>query len=128
MGIDHIGGKGPPAPPLPEAAANETGRVSKAGATPAPFPTVSETPAAPAPSVAGVDATTLRRLRSGELTLDGYLDAKVAEATGHLQGVAPAALQAIRDALREQLASDPGFADLVRTVRGSAPPDEAERT
>ena len=56
------------------------------------------------------------------------LDAKVAEATGHLQGVAPALLQAIRDALREQLASDPGLADLVRTVRGSAPPDEAEPT
>jgi hypothetical protein len=136
MGIDQIGGKGPPAPPVGEtvrrgAAANETGGaggVSNAGAPTAPFPAGSETPAAAAATAVGVDATSLQRLRSGELTLDGYLDAKVAEATGHLQGVAPAVLQAIRDALREQLASDPGLADLVRTVRGSAPPDEAERT
>jgi hypothetical protein len=119
MGIDHIGGKGPPVP---------AGGVSNAGAPSAPFPPVPEAPAAaPAASAEGVEASALQRLRSGELTLDGYLDAKVAEATGHLEGVAPAVLQAIRDTLREQLASDPGLADLVRTVRGGLPPDEAER-
>jgi hypothetical protein len=121
MGIDHIGGKGPPMPPA-------TGGVSNVGAPSAPFPPVSETPAAvPAASATGVEATTLQRLRSGELTLDGYLDAKVAEATGHLVGVTPAVLQAIRDALREQLASDPGLADLVRTVSGGPASDEAKR-
>jgi len=122
MGIDHIGGKGPPLPPA------TVGGTSNAGAPSAPFPPVSETPAAaPAASAEGVEATALERLRSGDLTLDAYLDAKAAEATRHLEGVAPAVLQAIRDTLREQLASDPGLADLVRTVRGSAPSDEAKR-
>jgi hypothetical protein len=121
MGIDHIGGKGPPVPPV------GAGGVSHAGAPTAPFPAPEATAAAPAAPATGVDTTTLERLRSGELTLDGYLDAKVAEATGHLVGLPPAVQESIRDALREQLASDPGLADLVQTVRGSAPPGEGER-
>ena len=123
MGIDHIGGKGPPVPSV------GAGGVTNAGGPTAPFPAGSEAPAAaPAAPAAGAEATPLERLRSGELTLDGYLDAKVAEATDHLGALGPSILQSLRDALREQLANDPGLADLVRTVRGSAaPPDEPER-
>jgi hypothetical protein len=116
MGIDQIGRKGPPVGPT--GAEGATG----VGASSAPFPSVSQAPAA-APA-APVESTALQRLHSGELTLDGYLDVKVAEATAHLQGLGPAAVQAIRDALRDQLTSDPGLAGLVRSAQGAAAPPE----
>jgi hypothetical protein len=112
MGIDQIGRKGPPVAPAGTEAA------SGARGPSAPFPPVPE--ASPSASAAPVQATALQRLHAGDLTLDGYLDAKVAEATAHLQGLGPAAVAAIRDALREQIASDPGLAGLVQTARGTA--------
>ena len=117
MGIDQIGRKGSPVGPT--GAEGATG----VGAPGAPFPAVAHAPAA-APA-APVEKTALERLHSGELTLDGYLDVKVAEATAHLQGLGPAAIQAIRDALRNQLTSDPGLAGLVHAAQGAtAPPDD----
>src|SRR5436309_12429888 len=103
MGIDEIGRKGPPIAPTGAEGASGVRGPS------APFPSVSEV--APTTPAAVAD-TPLERLHAGELTLDGYLDAKVTEATAHLQGLGPAAVTAIRDALREQIASDPGLAGL----------------
>ncbi len=118
MGIDQIGRKGPHIAPTGGEGAAGAGRPPGTGA---PFPSVSAPSSAPAPSIA---ATPLQRLQAGELTLDGYLDVKVAEATSHLQGLGPAAVAAIRDSLREQIASDPGLAGLVRTAKGAAAPGE----
>ncbi len=54
--------------------------------------------------------------------MNQYLDAKVQEATAHLHGVPRAELDAIRKMLREQIATDPALADLVKQATGHAPP------
>jgi hypothetical protein len=63
----------------------------------------------------------LERLRSGELTLDGYLDAKVLEATHHLRFLPQPRLLEIRTILRGLLETDPALIDLVR--RATTSPD-----
>jgi hypothetical protein len=72
---------------------------------------------------AAVQATAaLDRVRSGEITLDQYLDLKVEDATQHLSGrVSPEQLSFIQSSLREQLAADPVLVDLVRAATGSTP-------
>jgi hypothetical protein len=65
----------------------------------------------------------LDQLKRGEIDLDGYLDAQVNAATAHVQGSLPAAqLDFIREALREQIATDPVLTELVRRATGSTPP------
>jgi hypothetical protein len=121
MAIDRIG-KGGALPGAPE-----TGLpvgTDKAGA-PAPFTVDRGAPAAsadPTRSVKGADAMTpLARLRAGEVDVHGYVDLKVDEATKSLKGFPPAELAEIKSVLRDQLRSDPGLADLVRTATGKMP-------
>ncbi len=111
MGIDHVGRKGPSGPPA--------GIDAPANSQPSsePFPTLrSATAVAPV----GPSGTALDRLRAGHIGLDAYLDAKVNEATAHLSGLPAERVAAIRETLREQLATDPALADLVRTVQGAS--------
>jgi hypothetical protein len=118
MGIDGIGKKGPPAAPQPPPVPLvERGRV---GATQRPFE-VSTTGTAPASGAGPVERprTALERLRTGEVDVNGYLDLKVEEATGHLGALPASHLQAIRTALRERLADDPTLVELVRAATGS---------
>ena len=62
------------------------------------------------------------RVRSGELSLEGYLDVRVEEATRHLEGKLGAGdLGEIRSALKEQLRSDPALRDMVKAATGSVP-------
>jgi hypothetical protein len=69
----------------------------------------------------------LERLGRGEITLDQYLDGRVAEAIEHLQGrVPPGQIDFVRAALRESLASDPVLLELVRRATGLVPPPQAE--
>src|SRR5579872_6167383 len=116
MAIDGIGKKGPPAPPAPAA----TGGASRAQQAGRPFEVSKPAPAAQAAPVEHPHAA-LDRLRRGEIDVDGYLDAKVNEATAHLGPLPPARLSEIREALRDRLVSDPTLADLVRTAAGSVP-------
>ena len=53
--------------------------------------------------------------------MNGYVDLKVDEATKSLKGVPAAELAELKDVLRDQLRSDPGLADLVRTATGKSP-------
>jgi hypothetical protein len=112
MSVDGIGGGGknvggvgsldPAAMPKPAEGANEVGRTGEAEGT---------APAA------------LERLSRGEITLDQYLDGRVAEAVRHLDGrVPPAQIDFVRAALRESLASDPVVVELVRRATGMVPP------
>lgn len=110
MSIDRIGkGQGivPPATneiagPLPTGA-RETFQVSRA---------------APAEATGPVE-----QVRSGEITVEQYLDLKVNEATQHLAGkLGPDQLAFVQDSLREQLANDPVLVDLVRGAAGAIPP------
>ena len=116
MGIDGIGKKGPPAPPAPGAAggpsrATETGRAFEVSRS------------APPPAAAPVEptCTALDRLRTGEIDVEGYVDAKVTEATAHLGPLPATRLAEIRAALHDRVVSDPALADLLRTAAGSVP-------
>ena len=73
-----------------------------------------------APSeIAGGD---LARLERGEIELEAYLDARVGEATKHLEGrLARAELDFVRRALRAELESDPVLVELVRRATGRTP-------
>jgi len=125
MGIDRIG-KGGGLPP--------TGDVSGSGGkSPVDRPEKTfqvERPeksgqAHEAASTSAASATAptspLARLRAGEIDVHGYVDLKVDEATRGLEGLGPAALDEIKRALRDQLRTDPGLADLVRSATGKAP-------
>lgn len=127
MAIDRIGkGAGLPGgvPSAPE--------VKPAGSTSsvdAPFKVDRTDSASAAQRASNVESaskatratTPLARLRAGEVDVHGYVDLKVDEATSALKGISPAELDAIKSVLRDQMKSDPGLADLVRTATGKMP-------
>jgi hypothetical protein len=124
MGIDRIGKGGAPPPAAAPSEADKAGRTSGAPAAgPAPAFDINATSAPQAASAAGRvgGASPLERLRAGELDLDGYLDAKVDQATAHLAGLPARDLATVRSILRSQIASDPALADLVAHATGQAP-------
>jgi len=53
--------------------------------------------------------------------VNGYVDLKVDEVVKGLKGLSPAEIDDIRKMLRDQMATDPGLADLVRTATGQMP-------
>lgn len=121
MAIDRIG-KGAGLPQAPEGAG--TGGATGASKTDATF----KVDRADAARIGGVDATSaasplspLARLRAGEVDVHGYIDLKVDQATSALKGLSTAELDEIKSVLRDQMTSDPGLADLVRTATGKMP-------
>jgi hypothetical protein len=118
MGIDRIGPNRSPVPPSsapaagPPAAAGQPFQVDR---------TTSARAAASTPPVAASPSSALDRVRAGHLSLEGYLELKVEEATGHLGALTSEQLESIRSALRDRLAADPALADLVRTATGQSP-------
>lgn len=127
MGIDRIG-KGGGLPPMPQTGgADATGSTGSAGVSKT-FQverTSGQGPAERARSVGGVEGAAgtspLERLRAGEIDVHGYIDLKVDQATAGLQGLSPNELAHIKNTLRDQMASDPGLADLVKTATGQMP-------
>lgn len=123
MPIDGIGKPGGPSAPPPAGGADGPKRASEATR---PF----EVGGARTESTANVDATAatspLARLKAGEIDLGGYLDARVDEATSHLEGLGGEELGAIRAHLRSAIASDPALVDLVRQATGQTPEPERE--
>lgn len=121
MAIDRIG-KGAGLPPTPEA--QGTGGADGAKKTDATFK-VDRPEAARAGNVDATSATSptspLGRLRAGEVDVHGYIDLKVDQATSALKGLSAAELDEIKSVLRDQMKSDPGLADLVRTATGKMP-------
>jgi len=84
-------------------------------------------PADGAHDVTNVNATSpLARLRAGEIDVHGYVDLKVDEATAPLKGLSAEQLAEIKSALRDQMRTDPGLTELVRTATGKmpAPPED----
>lgn len=133
MGIDRIGkGSAPPGGPTsPTAPKGATPSERVRGPEPSrPFEVHAEksvdasraAQAGQVGQVAPVAASPLERLRAGQIDVNGYLDLKVEQATAHLRGLPPAELGAVKSMLREQIASDPALADLVKQATGSAPP------
>lgn len=111
MGIDGIGNKGP----VPPAPAGATTGAPRATGVDRAFE-VSRPAAAPP---ADVTRSALDRLEAGEIDVNGYVDAKVHEATAHLGALSPERLAEIRAALRERVAADPTLVELVRSAAGS---------
>ena len=77
-------------------------------------------------STEGVDraegAELLERVQRGEVQLDAYLDVRVNDAVGHLEGkLSPEQLDFVREELREQLRNDPVLIELVRRATGQTP-------
>ena len=80
--------------------------------------------AAQAQATAG--ASPLDKLRAGEIDVNGYVDARIEQATSGLKGLTEKQLGSIRSVLREQMMTDPSLADLVQqaTGRRAQPPEE----
>lgn len=110
MGIDGVGkppGGGIP-PVAGPAGAGKAGETFSIGGAEKP---------------AGVGGSeNLARLQRGEIGLDQYLDASVADATRGLETKLSAEqLEFVKSSLREQLSGDPVLIDLVRKATGSTP-------
>lgn len=114
MGIDGIGGGGippggiggPGGPGGPKGPKG-SGEAFSVGAT-------------DAPEQAG-PSDALERVQRGELSVDEYLDTRVAEATAHLQNRLPAEqLDFVKESLREQLQTDPVLVELVKRATGAS--------
>lgn len=127
MAIDRIG-KGGNLPQAPEA--RGTGAPAPTGAKFEVDRVAPATDAGAAGRAAGVEAAAgtspLARLRSGEIDVHRYIDLKVDEATAALKGMPASELDQIRSALRDQMRTDPGLADLVAHATGKmpTPPEE----
>lgn len=64
----------------------------------------------------------LEQVQRGEIRLDAYLDVRVADAVGHLEGkLSPEQLEFVKGELRAQLESDPVLIELVRRATGHTP-------
>lgn len=61
----------------------------------------------------------LRSLEQGEISFQTYAKAHIEEATSNLSGLSAEKLSFIRDALMEELRSNPLFSDLVTKLGGS---------
>ena len=117
MGIDRVGKSG--GAPTPASGAED---ASKATGVSKSFEAHVEDAAGKSVERArGAASTPLERLRAGEVDVHGYIDLKVEEATAHLQGLNATELDAVRKMLREELAGDPGLAELVRRATGQLP-------
>jgi hypothetical protein len=64
----------------------------------------------------------LEQVHKGEVGLDAYLDVRVNDAVGHLQGrLSPEQLEFVKEELRAQLQTDPVLIELVRRATGQSP-------
>lgn len=118
MGIDGIGGKppiGPSGGPL-GSAATSGGDFSLERGGGASDTRASEVSAGGA----------LERLQAGELSLDEYVDTRVANAVAHLSNLlTPEQLEALRQQLKEQLQDDHTAAMLLQRATGVVSADTA---
>jgi hypothetical protein len=122
MGIDRIGKGAGGAAPLP--GAQDAGKVG--GASRAFEVRGGEAATKEVAGAKGASTTPLERLRAGEIDVHGYVDLQVDEATSHLKGLDASELDSIKQLLRDELAGDPGLADLVHRATGHlpTPPEE----
>ena len=67
-------------------------------------------------------AALLEQVQRGEVGLDAYLDVRVNDAVGHLEGrLSAEQLEFVKEELRAQLQSDPVLIELVRRATGQSP-------
>lgn len=116
MGIDKIGKN--------TGVQGTTGAEATEGSAPVErsFADVHAEKTARTESTAGAaSASPLDRLKSGELDVNGYIEARLDQATQGLKGLSSSQLGSVRLVLREQMMTDPGLSELVRQATGHAP-------
>lgn len=112
MSVDGIG-----RPPIPK---GEIGSVGGTGASGAPGSTFRVEREAQVGGAASSDLLT--RLERGEISAGDYVQARVDEAVRPLEGrISAEQLGLVRDALAEQLSTDPVVVELVRRATAGAP-------
>lgn len=125
MGIDKIGKNTPGVGDVsgPDATSGADGAGSAKGVERS-FAEVHEArrSAEGAPVAVAGASSPLEQLRAGAIDQRGYLEARVEQATSGLRGLSDQQLEAIRLVLREQLATDPSYIDLVTQATGRPPP------
>ncbi len=130
MGIDKIGKStaGDVAGPDATGAVDGAGGAGSAKGVERSFAEVHEARRAAegAPVAVGAASSPLEQLRAGTIDQRGYLEARVEQATAGLRGLSERQLEAIRVVLREQLATDPSYIDLVTQATGRPPPAPAD--
>lgn len=125
MGIDGIGKRGGAQGITPPDVSSKSavGGAQKTGKS-------FEAALRPPSGVAGAEAVrgsnALEDFAAGRIDMNGYLDQKVSAATVHLEGLPPADLAQVRSMLREKIASDPGFVELVQQATGQLPQAQGE--
>jgi hypothetical protein len=112
MAVDGVGK--PPVSGLP-------GPVTSVGNSEPParseFMVDAASKASPGSEVAPVDSELLKRLQTGQVSQEQYLDIKAEQAVAHLVGRLPVEqVDLIRATLRDQLSCDPFFQRLVQRV------------
>ncbi len=100
--------------------------VGSAGAPSKAFEARQSSEAGAAPSVDAVSASSLAsRVRSGELDLAGFVEAKIDHATAHLNAMSAEALSDVKQMMREKMMHDPLVSEWIAELTGkSAPKDE----
>lgn len=113
MSIDGIG-----RPPIPK---GEIGSIGKSGA---PSGEAFRLDAPKGPEVEG-PSDLLARLERGELSVDGYVQSRVDDAVRPFEGrLSAEQVQAIREALAQQIEADPVVVELIKRATAGAPKDE----
>jgi hypothetical protein len=119
MGIDGIGK--PPGGGLPPGAIGGSSGAAKPGAVRGESFRVERAEA----TERAQPSDALGQLQRGDISLDQYLDTRVAGAVEHLQGKLPAEqLDFVKQSLREQLSTDPVLMELVRRATGVTPAED----
>lgn len=122
MGIDGIGkGRGVPPTGVPDASPNEVAGKAPFRVERGTSDASSSVTGSTSVGSAGEVSPALAKLRAGEVDVNGYMDLRVDEATRGLEGLPPAELAEIKRVLRDQMATDPGLAELVTRATGEAP-------
>jgi hypothetical protein len=110
MSIDGIG-----RPPIPKGIGS-VGSSGPAASTGEAFRVGS-----PAPVANAAPSELLSRLERGEISVDAYVKARVDEAVRPLEGrISGEQLQAVREALSQQVETDPVVVELIRRATAGA--------
>ncbi|MFO0658543.1 MAG: transglutaminase domain-containing protein [Polyangiaceae bacterium] len=115
MSIDRIG-KTPGAPP-PRYVPGEWGNGPSSST-----PVSSVSGSSGVSTTASAEMSPADRVRSGQLSVDAYINLRVDEATKHLASrLGPGDLARVKSMLREQLSTDPALVELVQRATGQTP-------
>lgn len=68
------------------------------------------------------ESESVRKVKAGEMTLDEYIEQRIAEASSHLEGKIPKdTLDNLKFVMREKMRTDPLLVETVRRITGITP-------